>query len=400
MFQRQWEAARMGNIPFSGIRKVFQAAVEMERQGRDVIHLEIGRPDFDTPGHIKEAAKQALDQGFVHYTSNYGIPELRAAIADKLALENGIRVDPETEIIVTAGSNEAVLLACLSFLEPGDEVLIPDPVWPHYFHCVELAGASAVHVPLNEESGFCVSPDDLGRAVTSRAKMVLLTTPHNPTGAMLDEGTLKAIAQIARQHNLLVVSDEIYEKITYDGVSHHSMGALADMAERTITINGFSKAYSMTGWRVGYVAARKALVDAMIRVHQYSVTCANSFAQKGAVAAVRGPQECLQTMVREFDRRRKALVEGLRGIPGITCAMPQGAFYAFPSVQRLGVPSGTLAFYLLREAGVAVVPGSAFGMFGEGYLRVAYANSLENVQQAVARIGDALRRLPSDLQAA
>ncbi|GAB4534749.1 MAG: pyridoxal phosphate-dependent aminotransferase [Anaerolineae bacterium] len=399
MSARHWEARRMDTIPFSGIRKIFQAAVELERQGKEIIHLEMGRPDFDTPGHIKEAAKQALDDGFVHYTSNYGIPELREAIARKLLVENGIQVDPENEVIVTVGANEAILLAMLALLDPDDEVLIPDPVWLHYFYCARLAGARPVHVPLREENGFQFDPSDLERAITPKARMIVVNSPHNPSGAVLDKETLEAIAQIAIRHDLLVISDEIYEKIIYDGVQHHSLASLPGMAERTLTVNGFSKAYSMTGWRLGYVAARKNLIDALIRVHQYSATCATSFAQKGAVAAYRASQDCVREMVSEFDRRRRFLVETLETIDGIHCVRPRGAFYVFPSVKKLGVDDEKLASYLLHEASVALVPGSAFGEYGQGHLRLSYANSYQNIATAVERIAEALRRLPTDLQA-
>jgi aminotransferase len=306
---QHWEARRMNGIPFSGIRKIFQAATELERQGKKVIHLEIGRPDFDTPQHIKEAAKQAIDEGFVHYTSNYGTPDLREAIAEKLLRENGIHVDPENEIIVTVGANEAILLAMLALLDPGDEVIIPDPIWLHYFYCAQLAEARPVHLPIRQENKFQIDPSDLHKALSPRTKMIIVNSPHNPTGAILDEETLKAIATIAIERDLLVISDEIYEKIIYDGAIHHSMASLPDMADRTLTVNGFSKAYSMTGWRLGYVAGRKTLIDSLIRVHQYSATCATSFAQKGAVAAYRGSQTCVRDMVSEFDRRRQFLVQ-------------------------------------------------------------------------------------------
>ncbi len=392
-----WEAKRMSAVPFSGIRKIFQAAVELEREGKHVIHLEVGRPDFDTPEHIKEAAKQALDEGFVHYTSNYGAPELREAIAEKLLNENGIQVDPENEVVVTVGANEAILITMLALLDSGDEVLIPDPVWLHYFYCAQLAEAKPVHVPLREENKFQLDPSDLERAITPKAKMIVVNSPHNPTGAVLGKETLVAIAQIAIENDLLVLSDEIYEKIIYDGVEHHSIASLPGMADRTLTVNGFSKAYSMTGWRLGYVAARKNLIDSLIRVHQYSATCATSFAQKGAVAAYRGSQDNVHEMVSEFDRRRRFLVEALEGIQGVSCVRPEGAFYVFPSVKELGVSDGELATYLLREANVALVPGSAFGEYGQGYLRLSYANSYENIEAAAERIEKALRNLPADL---
>jgi aminotransferase len=394
---KHWEARRMGAIPFSGIRKIFQAAVELEREGKKVIHLEVGRPDFDTPQHIKEAAKQALDEGFVHYTSNYGAPELRDAIAGKLLKENGIQVDPENEIVVTVGANEAILMTMLALLDPGDEVLIPDPIWLHYFYCAQLAEAKPVHVPLSGENKFQFDPADLERAITPKAKMIVVNSPHNPTGAVLSKETLEAIARIAIEHDLLVISDEIYEKIIYDGAQHHSLASLPGMADRTLTVNGFSKAYSMTGWRLGYVAARKNLIDSLIRVHQYSATCATSFAQKGAVAAYRASQDCVREMVSEFDRRRKFLVEALENMEGVSCVRPEGAFYVFPSVKELGVDDEKLASYLLHEANVALVPGSAFGEFGRGYLRLSYANSYQNIEAALERIAKALRKLPADL---
>jgi aminotransferase len=388
-----WEARRMKAIPFSGIRKIFQAAVELESQGQQVIHLEIGRPDFDTPAHIKEAAKQALDQGFVHYTSNYGLLELREAIAEKLLKDNGIRAEPESEIIVTLGVNQALAIIMLALLDPGDEILIPDPFYLNYLHCAQLAEARVTRVPLREENEFQVAPPDLEKAITPRTKLIIINSPHNPTGAVLDKEILEAIAEIAIERNLLVLSDEIYEKIIYDGAQHHSIARLPGMAERTITVNGFSKAYSMTGWRLGYVAAGKHLIHSLIRAHQYVGTSANSFAQKGAVAAYRSAQGCVEEMVSEFDRRRRFLVEALQQIEGVSCVQPRGAFYAFPSVKELGMSDEKLAYYLLREAQVALVPGSAFGEYGHGHLRLSYANSYENIQGAVERIERALSKL-------
>lgn len=384
----------MQDIPFSGIRKIFQAATALEKEGKKVIHLELGRPDFDTPQHIKAAARQALDDGLVHYTSNYGLPELRQAIADKLRQENGLQVDPETEIIVTVGAGEAIFLITTALLDPGDEVLVPDLFWLNYQHCPHLSGAKVAPVPLREENNFQLDPDDLARAVTPRSKLIFLNTPHNPTGAVFDENTVAAVARIAQEQNLLVVSDEMYEKIIYDGVKHHSIGGWPGMAERTLTVNGFSKAYSMTGWRLGYVAGPRPLIDPLLKVHQYSVTCATSFAQKGAVMAYRGPQETVQEMVAEFDRRRKFLVEALGRIEGISCVRPQGAFYVFPSLKSFGLSSEKLAFYLLQEALVGVVPGTAFGARGEGYLRFSYANSYQNLEEAMDRVQAALARLP------
>ena len=391
-------AQRMNEIPFSGIRKIVQEATQLEKAGARILHLEIGRPDFDTPQHIKDAAKRALDEGWVHYTSNYGIIELREAIAEKLSRENQIHVDPATEIIVTVGTNDAVAITMLELINTGDEVLIPDPAWLHYFYCVQLAGGVPVHVQLKAENQFQIDPSDLQRAITPKTKMIVVNSPHNPTGAVLNQTVLTEIAQVAIANNVLVLSDEIYEKILYDGAKHFSIASLPGMAERTITVNGFSKTYSMTGWRIGYVAARQELIDAMIRVHQYTVTSATSFAQFGALAACRGAQDCVRDMVGEFDRRRQFLMRALAQIEGLDCVKPRGAFYAFPSIKRLGVSSDALALYLLREAGVAVVSGSAFGEFGEGYLRLAYSNTYENIVEAVERIALALRQIPLNLK--
>ncbi|MEW5719366.1 MAG: pyridoxal phosphate-dependent aminotransferase [Chloroflexota bacterium] len=390
--QKNWHAQRMTGIPFSGIRKIMQEAALLESGGKSIIHLEIGRPDFDTPQHIKDAAKRALDAGMVHYTSNYGTLELRQAIAEKLQRDNAINVDPATEIIVTVGTNEAIAIAMLALIDPGDEVLIPDPSWLHYFYCVQLAGAVPIHVPLREANKFQIDPAEVARAITPRTKMLIVNSPHNPTGAVLDQAILKEIAALAIKYDLLVLSDEIYEKIIYDGVAHFSIANLPGMAERTLTANGFSKTYSMTGWRLGYIAARKHFADAMIRVHQYSATSATSFAQAGGLAAYRGSQECVRAMTAEFARRRDFVVRALEQIEGMQCVKPDGAFYVFPSIKNLGLGSEEFTLNLLH-AGVAVVPGSAFGDFGEGYIRIAYSNSYENLEIAMERIADAARKI-------
>ncbi len=390
---RTWQAQRMNDIPFSGIRKIMQEATQLEQQGHSIIHLEIGRPDFDTPVHIKDAAKRALDAGMVHYTSNYGTIELRQAIAEKLQRENGVHVDPATEIIVTVGTNQAIAIAMLALIDPGDEVLIPDPVWLHYFYCVQMAGGVPIHVPLRAENQFQVDPADLRRAITPRTKMIVVNSPHNPTGAVLGKAVLQEIAQIAIEKDLLVLSDEIYEKIIYDDAQHFSIASFPGMADRTLTANGFSKAYSMTGWRLGYIAGRKNLIDPMIRVHQYSATSATSFAQAGALEAYRGPQDCVREMTNEFARRRHLVLARLQDIPGIACVKPAGAFYVFPSIKKLGKTSDEITLHLLRQAGIAVVPGSAFGDFGEGYVRLAYSNSYANLETAMTRLADAIRKL-------
>lgn len=387
---RNHEAERMQSIPFSNIRAVLEEADRLKAQGAQIVPFHIGRPDFDTPQHIKDAAKAALDQGLTGYTSNYGLPELRQAIAETLAAQNGIQVDPERQIIVTVGANEAILLAMLATLNPGDEVLVPDPMWLNYFYCAELAGAKVVSVPLRAEQGWQLDPDEVAQRITPRTRMVVLNSPHNPTGAVYPRATFEAIADLVERHDLLLLSDEIYQKLRYDGVEHVSPGAMARIAERTITVDGFSKTYAMTGWRLGYVVASPLLIESMVRVHQYTTVCATSFAQAGAVAALRGPQDCVADMVAEFDRRRQLVVAAFADLPG-GLSTPQGAFYAFPPIP-VNRPSQEWARELLREQGVAVVPGSAFGAAGEGYVRLSYACGRPDVKRGLAAIRETLLR--------
>jgi aspartate/methionine/tyrosine aminotransferase len=380
----------------SGIRRVFDAAGALERAGTAVAHLEIGRPDFDTPPHIKAAAIDALQRGLVHYTSNAGIAELRSAIADKLARDNGLRVDPDGGIVVTVGAKESVFMCLYGLLDPGDEILVPTPVWPDYLDTTNVVGAVPVQVPLRAERRYQLDASDLEAAITPRTKAIVVHTPHNPTGAVCDEPTLREVAELAVRYDLLVITDEIYEQLIYDEARHVSIASLPGMFERTVTINGFSKAYSMTGWRLGYVAGPSALIGPLLKVHQCTTTCANSFAQWGAVAAYRGDQTCVADMVREFDRRRRLVIEALRAMPGVELVAPRGAFYAFPDVHRLGLGDVDLAEYLLREAHVATVPGSTFGQSGVGHLRISYAAGYDILKGALERIGRALAVLASN----
>jgi aspartate/methionine/tyrosine aminotransferase len=379
-------ADRMELVPFSGIRKVFERAKALEREGREVIFLETGRPDFDTPTHIKEAAKRALDEGQVHYTSNFGTPELRAAIAAKLARDNRLTYDPGAEILVTVGASEAIFDVFLAFLNPGDEVLYPEPSWLNYAAAARLTGAVPVPIPLRESNAFQVDPDDVRRRLGPRTRLLVLVSPHNPTGTVQSPEVLGRLAELAVKHDLLVLSDEIYEKIIYDGCEHRSLASFPGMRERTITINGFSKAYSMTGWRLGYAAAPGPLIQTMNRVHQYNVACASAFAQAGAVAALTGPQTCVEAMVGEFKRRRDLVVPALNAIGGLSCLTPGGAFYVWVNVARRGVAEGEFAMGLLERAQVSAVPGSVFGESGRGYIRLSYANSYERLAEAMQRI--------------
>ena len=385
-------ADRMESIPFSGIRKIFEEVTRRENAGEDIIHLNIGRPDFDTPAHIKEAAKKALDESKVHYSSNYGIPQLREALADKLQQENQMSYDPG-EIIVTVGGNEAVFIAMMGLLDAGDEVLIPDPCWLNYFYCVQMAGGVPVSVPAREEYQFTPSIDDFRSRVTDKTKMIVINTPNNPTGAVYSAEALEELGQLAVEKDLYVLSDEIYEKMVFDGHRHVSFGSLPGMKERTVTVSGFAKNYSMTGWRLGFVAASPEAISAMVRIHQYVTICATSFAQWGAVEALTGPQDEVQHMINEFGRRGELVSSALQEMPGIQVAKPAGTFYIFPSIKKTGKSSQEMAEYLLDEAKIAVVPGHVFGDYGEGYIRLSYANSYENLEKAMANMNKALNKL-------
>jgi aspartate/methionine/tyrosine aminotransferase len=377
----------MADIPFSGIRKVFEEAARHEARGEIVIHLEVGRPDFDTPGHIKQAAQQALSDGQVHYTSNYGLVELRRAIAAKLVADNGLSYDPNSEVLVTVGVTEAISLSMLALLDPGDEVLIPGPGFICYQNAARLAGAIPVTVPLSEENGFVPDASQWAKWVTPRTRMLVLNSPHNPTGAVFPRRALEEIAALCQANDLIVLSDEMYEKIIYDGREHVSIASLPGMQMRSLVLNGFSKAYAMTGWRLGYIAAPGALIDALVRVHQYMAVCATTFAQWGGVAALSGDQQCVANMVEAFDRRRKMLMEKLDGMEGISYVRPAGCFYVFINVARLRLPPVELAGYLLKEARIAVVP------WGAQHVRISYANSYENLTEAMENMAQALGRL-------
>jgi aminotransferase len=383
-------ARRLDTIPFSDIRRVLERATTLEKAGKKILHFEIGRPDFDTPAPIKAAAIKALEDGQVHYSSNYGIPALRMAIAEKLERDSGLHYRPEDEIIVTVGANEAVGAAFLALLDPGDEVLVPDPAWLHYRWCAQLCGAAVVPVPCLAENAFVPDPSVVASLMTPRTRMIVVNTPNNPTGAVYPREVLEALADLAKQHDLLVLSDEIYERMVYGEARHLSLASLPDMWERTLTVNGLSKAYSMTGWRLGFVAAPKPLSDLMIRVNQYTVSGATTFAQFGAVEAYTGDQGVVDEMVASFDRRRRIIVDGLRTIRGLGCPEPCGAFYAFPNVTGTGRSSVELAELLLEEAGIAVVPGDSFGDAGIGHLRFSYAASDDDLREGVARMAAVL----------
>lgn len=373
---------KVHGLPTSSIRVIFEKA----RHIKDVVRLEIGEPDFDTPNHIKEAAKKALDEGFTHYTPFAGFEELREAIAEKVKAENGIEADSHREIIVTPGACSALYCAILSVVNPSEKVLIPDPGWPHYEPCVKMAGGIPKHYPLLEENNFRVDPADLMKRVDKNTKAIIINSPNNPTGSVLMRRDLEGIAQIAEENDLIVISDEVYEKIVYDDTEHISIGSLPNMHERTITINALSKTYAMTGWRIGYAIASEDIITQMGKLVLYTSTCANSIGQRAALSALKGSQDCVTEMVSEYKYRRDFVVKRLNEIPGISCKIPKGAFYVFPNVKGCGMSSFDFAYHLLDYAKVSTIPGTGFGKYGEGYLRISYATSLENLEKAMNRI--------------
>ena len=385
-------ASRMEALPFSEIRVMMEKATQMQKNGEDVIHMEIGRPDFDTPEIIKQAANTALANGNVFYTSNYGTPELRQAIADKLKRDNGIDYKAE-EILVTIGVGEGTYAAVAAFTEPGDEILVPDPVWLNYIHVPHFFGAVPVSYKLREENDYQIDLNEIEGLITPKTRMLVINTPGNPTGVVQSRETLEKLADIAKKHDLIVVSDEIYEKLVYDGARHVSIAALPGMKERTITLNGFSKCYSMTGWRLGYAAAPLEFIKAMVRVHAYINTCAPSFVQEAGITALEKAEPDVQEMVKEYQRRRDYAVSAINAIDGLSCKTPGGAFYIFVNIKSLGRTSAEMAEYLLDHAKIAAVPGSAFGPQGEGYIRLSYACSYERIVEAMERLKKAVADL-------
>ena len=377
---------RASLIKPSAIRKMLELSAKME----NVVHLEQGEPDFTTPKHILEAAKDAMERGFTHYTEINGTLELRQAIAEKLQKENGVDADPQTEVTVTSGSQEAMFIAALGFLNPGDEALILDPYYPAYFEDTLLAEAVPITVPLNEEKNYGIEMGVLERKITSKTKMIWMCNPSNPTGHVFSKRDFEIIAEVAQKHNLIVFVDEIYEKLVYDGARHISIGSLPGMEDRTITVNGFSKAYAMTGWRIGYVVAEKKLSATLRKLHYYTILCPNAISQKAALSALTGPQDCVKEMVTEYNRRRKLVINELNRIESLSCMIPKGAFYVFPNFSSFEKSDEALALYLLEKAGVVTVPGSGFGKAGEGHLRISYSIPYEQVEEGMKRIRECL----------
>ncbi len=381
-------AASMSRLGTESAFEVLARAKALEAQGRKIVHLEIGEPDFDTPRYIRDAAIQALNEGWTHYGPSPGLPEFRKLIAETWKAERGIPCDAEN-VVVTPGGKPIMFYGMLALLEPGDDVLLPVPAFPIYESLVDFLGARAVHLPLLEAHDFDLDLRDFESRLTARTKLVVLSTPHNPTGGVFKPATIEGIAALARKHDFMVLSDEIYARILYDG-KHLSIASLPGMADRTIVLDGFSKTYAMTGWRLGFGIMGKELAAQVARLQTNSVSCTASFTQRAGMAALTGPQDDARAMVAEFRRRRDLIVAGLNAIPGFSCRTPHGAFYAFPNITRTGLESAELERLLMNEAGVACLAGTAFGAQGEGFLRFSYANSQENIKLALRNIGEVM----------
>ena len=387
-------ARGMADIPFAGIRKVFEKAARAEKNGRRVIHFEIGRPDFDTPEHIKAAAVAALAEGRVHYTPNLGVPALRQALAESLKQYKGIDYDAEREIMVTAGGQEAMYLSLKAFLNPGDEVLVPDPGYSQFTSCIKLTGGLAVPLPLRADENFAPDLSASRALVTERTRALIVNSPHNPTGAVLTVRQMEEICRFAAEMGLVIFSDEAYDRMIYDGTEFLSPAASKDMKHQTVIWGSLSKTYAMTGWRVGYIAAPEDLIAAAVKVQQNVMLSICSFAQAGAVAALKGDQACVTRMVDEFDERRRVVLQGIENTAGLCCpVIPKGTFYVFVKHDVPGMNTSELADYLLDKGGVAVVPGKSFGSGGEDYLRISYATSSQNCREGMERIAHVMARL-------
>ena len=386
-------AEKVTGIKPSGIRKFFDIVAEMP----DAISLGVGEPDFDTPWHIRDEGIYALEKGRTFYTSNAGLKELRQEIVNYLHRRQGLTYDPMKEVCVTVGGSEGIDMCFRAMLDPGDEVLIPQPCYVSYEPCAVLAGGVPVTIELKNENRFRLTAEELRAAITDKTKLLVLPFPNNPTGAVMEREDLEAIAEVILEHDLYVLSDEIYSELMYKG-EHVSIAALPGMKERTILVNGFSKAYAMTGWRLGYACGPEAIIRQMTKIHQFAIMCAPTNSQYAAVEALKNGDKDIQVMRTSYDQRRRYLMHAFREM-GLPCFEPYGAFYAFPCIREFGMTSDEFATRFLREEKVAAVPGTAFGACGEGFLRISYANSLENVKEAMARLKRFVEKLREEQRA-
>jgi len=382
-------AKRMETLGTETAFEVLAKAKALEKTGKDVVHLEIGEPDFDTPKNIKDAAAKALASGYTHYTPSAGMPELREAIAQYISKTRGIKAEPD-EVVVTPGGKPIMFFSIMALVNEGEEVLYPNPGFPIYESLINFVGAKPVPIPLKEENDFRLDPEYVKRNITKKTKMIILNYPENPTGGILTKDDLKIIADcISDRDDVMVLADEIYSRIVYEG-GHFSIAALPGMKDKTILLDGFSKTYAMTGWRLGYGVMRKDLAQKLAQLMTNSNSCTSAFTQLAGVEALKGPQGDAERMVAEFKKRREVIVDGLNRIKGFKCKKPKGAFYVFPNITGTGMDCRKLADHLLYKAGVAVLPGTSFGKFGEGYLRLSFANSVENIKKALERIEKSL----------
>ncbi len=380
---------RLQSVPVSGTVKISNVVSQLRQEGVEVLSFSMGEPDFGTPDNIIDSCIGSLKEKFTQYTPSLGIPELREAIAEKTRVENGIGCQA-SNVLVTP-TKHAIFMAALAFLDPGDEVLLSDPSWVTYEACIRLAGAWPVYVPTSDETEFTMSPEAVAERITSRTRMIILNSPSNPCGSVMSREDIKAIADIAQDNDIMVLSDEIYEKIIYEG-EHVSIASMDGMFDRTLTINGLSKTYAMTGWRLGWMVASDENINAVNKLQTHSVTCCTSFTQPAAVEALQGPQDKMREMVKEFKKRRDLVCDLIDDINGIECVKPKGAFYVFPKYEA-DMNSEDFATHLLKKAHVAVTPGGAFGPCGEKHFRLSYAASEEHIKEGLARIDDAIRRL-------
>ncbi|UCE29877.1 MAG: pyridoxal phosphate-dependent aminotransferase [Candidatus Bathyarchaeota archaeon] len=380
-------SARLREVKPSDIRRLFSLAQSLP----GVISLGIGEPDSMPPPHVIGAAKRALDEGRTHYTPTAGIRELREALTRKAKRDYGLSYDPESEVVVTIGGTEAIFLAMLTLIDPHDEVLIPDPGFICYSPCTLMAEGVPVSMPISEENDFALDAETVMPLITEKSRVIIINSPSNPTGSVLSHDVLAGLAKLAVDCDLVVISDEVYEKVTYDGVKHHCLATFPGMRERTIVVNSFSKTYAMTGLRVGYALGPKELIAPMMLTHQFTTACVSGPAQHAAISALEGPQKFVGDMVQEFDRRRRFLHTRLNEIEGFRCGLPQGAFYIFASIQGFESSSTKFADYLLNKAKVVTVPGSVFGECGEGYLRFSYAAAYSEIEEALDRVKEAVK---------
>jgi aspartate/methionine/tyrosine aminotransferase len=383
-------ADRLSRLGTETAFEVLARAKSLEAQGREIVHLEIGEPDFDTPAHIIDAAKQALDDGYTHYTPAAGLPPVRQTVADYVAETRGIPVEPDN-VVVVPGAKPIIFFPIVALVNPGDEVVYPNPGFPIYESMINFMNGKAVPMVLREEKGFSFDPDEFVSLVNENTKLIIINSPGNPTGGVMSQADLEVVAEVAIKYDCWVLSDEIYSRIIYEG-EHRSIASLPGMQERTIILDGYSKTYAMTGWRLGYGAMPSDLAAWVTKLMVNSNSCSAAFTQMAGMAALTGDQTSVMDMVAEFKRRRDAIVEGLNALPGITCLKPKGAFYVFPNVSALGRSEKEIADALLDEAGVAALAGTSFGEYGKGYLRFSYANSLENIKKALERMKEWLGR--------